>query len=274
MRTNRLRRAFLPVTAAGFTLIELLVVIAIIAILAAILFPVFAQARAKARQTACSSNLRQIGIAILAYAQDYDETLPLGNYPNPAKTDNIGWQYEIDPYIKANFPDQVGAAAGAALSIYACPDFDSKFADSRPSSSYATNRAYFGTLETLVAEQYRITASPLANLQSPAQDIFLVEGGDPIGGAQCTWTEGADDPATFASYGSRMKGCVNRYLVGRARHSSGSNYLLGDGHVKWFKAPSPSYKLTSGNYTPIRSDIGAAYRKSISPNASVWFRED
>jgi prepilin-type N-terminal cleavage/methylation domain-containing protein len=57
----------------GFTLIELLVVIAIIAILAAILFPVFAQARAKARQTACLSNQRQIGIGILAYSQDYDE---------------------------------------------------------------------------------------------------------------------------------------------------------------------------------------------------------
>ena len=60
----------------GFTLIELLVVIAIIAILAAILFPVFAKAREKARQSVCQSNLKQIGLGLLMYAQDYDETLP------------------------------------------------------------------------------------------------------------------------------------------------------------------------------------------------------
>jgi len=67
----------------GFTLIELLVVIAIIAILAAILFPVFAQAREKARSTACTSNLKQIGLALMMYGQDYDENMPTGGYPSP-----------------------------------------------------------------------------------------------------------------------------------------------------------------------------------------------
>src|SRR5881296_1738464 len=72
--SSSLQRASQP--GAGFTLIELLVVIAIIAILAAILFPVFAQAREKARQTACLSNEKQMGTAVQMYAQDYDEGLP------------------------------------------------------------------------------------------------------------------------------------------------------------------------------------------------------
>src|SRR5260221_14553089 len=73
-----MRNHCLPTRATrAFTLIELLVVIAIIAILAAILFPVFAQAREQARQTVCSSNVRQIGLAVQMYVQDYDETLPI-----------------------------------------------------------------------------------------------------------------------------------------------------------------------------------------------------
>ena len=84
--------------AKAFTLIELLVVIAIIAILAAILFPVFAQAREAARQTACLSNLKQIGLGIKMYAADYDELLPMGTYNsqrnwevNPDVAGNQGW---------------------------------------------------------------------------------------------------------------------------------------------------------------------------------------
>src|ERR671933_2119510 len=84
----------------GFTLIELLVVIAIIAILAAILFPVFAKARAKARQATCLSNLKQLGTAFMMYAQDYDETYPMSNYGLSSGV-NRSWQYLVDPYVKA-----------------------------------------------------------------------------------------------------------------------------------------------------------------------------
>ncbi len=95
----------------GFTLIELLVVIAIISMLASILFPVFAQARAKARQTTCTSNLRQIGLALTMYAEDYDGCLPLANeYPAapPAPSGADPEQYQgppgimdvIEPYVK------------------------------------------------------------------------------------------------------------------------------------------------------------------------------
>jgi len=85
--------------AYGFTLIELLVVIAIIAILAAILFPVFAQARAKARQTMCFSNCRQIGIAAMMYVQDYGEVFPLAeNQLIPPPNFCGGWLHELHLY--------------------------------------------------------------------------------------------------------------------------------------------------------------------------------
>src|SRR5580658_7599742 len=80
----------------GFTLIELLVVIAIIAILAAILFPVFAQARERARAITCVSNEKQMGVAILMYLQDNDETFPRGQYPDYSNN----WDFVISPYVK------------------------------------------------------------------------------------------------------------------------------------------------------------------------------
>ncbi|MEO7719814.1 MAG: DUF1559 domain-containing protein [Capsulimonas sp.] len=92
---------------SGFTLIELLVVIAIIAILAAILFPVFAQAREKARQASCLSNMKQLGLATMQYVQDNDEAYPLAVMP-----DGTSWTLTILPYIKT-------------LNVFMCPD-DSK----------------------------------------------------------------------------------------------------------------------------------------------------
>lgn len=101
----------------GFTLIELLVVIAIIAILAAILFPVFAQAREKARQISCASNFKQIGLAVIQYTQDYDESYPFAMDGNNW---NMVWTQSVQPYVKSipafYCPDDsnAGKPAGAA----------------------------------------------------------------------------------------------------------------------------------------------------------------
>src|SRR5687767_11001524 len=101
----------------AFTLIELLVVIAIIAILAAILFPVFAQARAAGRKAACQSNQKQIGTAITLYTQDYDETLPLGDYTTANPFTQPSWQNLVDPYVKAGFPNNISNTNGLKSSV-------------------------------------------------------------------------------------------------------------------------------------------------------------
>src|SRR5687767_4467240 len=87
-----------PFRKSGFTLIELLVVIAIIAILAAILFPVFARARENARRASCQSNLKQIALGVFQYRQDYDERFPIDG---SGTGDSLGWAYVIQPYLKS-----------------------------------------------------------------------------------------------------------------------------------------------------------------------------
>src|SRR5690349_17383723 len=114
---------------SGFTLIELLVVIAIIAILAAILFPVFAQARDKPRQASCLSNQKQLALGILQYTQDYDEIFPIGHKQGtgvgedgqPLDWVNEGWVISVQPYLKS-------------LGVFFCPS-DGTSSDAAPDSS-------------------------------------------------------------------------------------------------------------------------------------------
>jgi prepilin-type N-terminal cleavage/methylation domain-containing protein len=127
MNRNRIARP------SGFTLIELLVVIAIIAILAAILFPVFAQARAKARQTACLSNCKQIGTAIYAYSQDWDEIVPPSQNGSGAKL--VSWPTMIYPYIKN-------------ADVFVCPGADESEFKADPQYVAASTRKYVGISAT------------------------------------------------------------------------------------------------------------------------------
>lgn len=110
---------------SAFTLIELLVVIAIIAILAAILFPVFAQAREKARQAACLSNCKQIGLATVMYAQDYDESLPQAQWyydDQSGVRQRHAWTTDIRPYVKAGQYANTGTASARGVgAIFNCP---------------------------------------------------------------------------------------------------------------------------------------------------------
>jgi len=113
----------------GFTLIELLVVIAIITILAAILFPVFAHAREKARQTSCQSNVRQIGMAMLMYASDYDNAFPLVGCPVPANLFIGSWMDTLQPYT-------------SSLQVYTCPSAENTSTDWRYNDDLTRNYGY------------------------------------------------------------------------------------------------------------------------------------
>lgn len=202
----------------GFTLIELLVVIAIIAILAAILFPVFGRARENARRSSCQSNLKQIGLGFIQYTQDYDEKLPPpgtcgtpGNgCMNADEARSFGsWSQRLHPYIKST-------------QLYACP---SNTANSRTRDgaiaalnypafpiSYGANAHYLGTSERGQAENI---------VTSPSQKILV--------------TEMDDSPSTV--FGAGDWNAWDGGFPGRgfAGHLQTMNCLFGDGHVKSMK---------------------------------------
>lgn len=145
----------------GFTLIELLVVIAIIAILAAILFPVFAQARDKARGTACLSNMKQAALAITMYQQDYDETIPLGNQEVVGEVYNydMSWINAVQPYVKN-------------LQMFVCPNgaYDAS-TDGKPDAD-RTHSGAAGAETT--ASQYLTIGGPVASYGIPPTQQILV----------------------------------------------------------------------------------------------------
>jgi len=259
----------------AFTLIELLIVIAIITLLTAILFPTFAAAREKARQSTCVSNERQLGAAILVYAQDYDETYPPANCPAATVSGIANWYYLADPYIKSGIPADVLAQAGITKSILHCPDYDRTAIPGvdYPSRCYGVNRRLMPPVgeATMLPAAYISLPAPLTQVRTPAQTVLLAEvAGD------TAWTEGMDDPARVAAApvaGTPIAATSLSYVRARIRHSDGTEYLLADGHVKWFKAPSPN-TLDAAGQIPNRSIDGILYRKSANPSAGGWFYED
>ena len=247
----------------AFTLIELLVVIAVIALLAAILFPVFARARENARRTSCLSNLKQIGLAVMQYVQDYDEKYPsgeltpfLGGYIG-----GTGWAGDLFPYTKS-------------VQIFKCPSETFVPADATDSAiSYACNlnmmRSDDGATQGCGAGALGI-GSASSKLSASSRTVLLLEVSGIAAklsqpnhegtGAASTGMAGWSSPVT-EGYAIRVTASATGgtfqtgYLGGRGNigsasnmftssaeghHLSGANYLMADGHAKWYRGDAVS----------------------------------
>jgi len=250
----------------AFTLIELLVVIAIIAILASILFPVFGRARESARRAGCASNLKQIALGWMMYAQDYDEV----TVPNFEKDTNLGvgivtgtdfpyWPDILQPYVKSK-------------QIFQCPSgnkLSSSSSDFRAKQTYAYNQANIQN-DYIVYDNGSLSYGvSMAKFGHPSTTIVFSEGflynGPFFGGsgadnstAQNTAYPGGynsstpvkqADNSSFANLdgGSMIEGggTTESHATDRVyrAHFDGSNYAFADGHVKWMK------KTTLGMWT-------------------------
>lgn len=248
----------------GFTLIELLVVIAIISILAAILFPVFSQARESARRASCLSNVKQIGMGAMMYAQDYDDTLPEAGFNMPchnasgANSDNdwsgvYAWPLAIYPYTKnyqiLSCPSDenrsgfnklslcyelqlLAAQVPGAYSGIRNQDFGMR--DVLP-VSYASNYFLSGTYNipatastAFVQGAAATKMRPLSFFSAPSKLVYLFDVGANAAG-RGTW---------YSTVGYGNSASPNAQWPSGARHQEGRVFLFADGHAKWLKDPA------------------------------------
>jgi prepilin-type N-terminal cleavage/methylation domain-containing protein/prepilin-type processing-associated H-X9-DG protein len=242
------------IRSSGFTLIELLVVIAIIAILAAILFPVFAQAREKAKQATCTSNMKQIGLALMMYTQDYDETYPTNSWDlapvgttdsdseNPNYRTRFNWIWQLLPYTKNR-------------QVWRCPsDPDPKgtgtcYSRSPNEWGIPTPNSYGVNMEIL---SYAGKGNPgkdwfghegaltMAQVPSPAATYAISDSSRCV--MESAWVDVCTRYANWERYYSRegtqggqaRKKFPTRVLEERVhRHNRGSLIVFADGHAAW-----------------------------------------
>jgi prepilin-type N-terminal cleavage/methylation domain-containing protein/prepilin-type processing-associated H-X9-DG protein len=241
----------------GFTLIELLVVIAIIAILAAILFPVFAQAREKARQSTCLSNTKQIGMALMQYEQDWDDANPgvwfgpVSASPWSRPSDDVRfykWMDAVYPYVKNE-------------QVFNCPSdgVNKKYVfrnrdGSNGYGSYAMSQAYFCAGDAFTGPASDYNQGPfvmrISMIQRPADTVWIVDGGvhgikDPDWKSYEFWW---CDPQAINSTFPTPKGPSPRYFQNVVeRHSDTVTVIYCDGHAKASKLDQLTQrKMVSG----------------------------
>ena len=226
----------------GFTLIELLVVIAIIAILAAILFPVFARARENARRASCQSNLKQSALGMMMYTQDYDERMPYGwsGYSlYLSGSSPYAWADSLQPYLKST-------------QVLQCPS---------ESNSPNTTAGYNGATPTPVRAGYsdyfmNIAAQNISDAAFNAPSLTILLGDGDNGNSNNNFDGCSANPANqdYAPFGSACSTAqsyiVDPYTLGApapGRHLDGANYAFADGHVKWLKGSIISGTVINGS---------------------------
>ncbi|MGI4789797.1 MAG: DUF1559 domain-containing protein [Janthinobacterium lividum] len=256
----------------GFTLIELLVVIAIIAILAAILFPVFQKVRENARRTACLSNMKQLGLAVTQYEQDADEKTPSGGDPFGSGS---GWGMQVYAYVAStgvfHCPDDSSSTVGASSyginknlgnpALDASGNVVPNTEDGRSISQMnspsrtvmlfetANGKFYDVSVKTIDAPLSDIHVSPSAYASSPAGNGAGGQS-DPQGGNSNYKNYGAEKDNTddgwlrYATGHMRNSGGKN-FIAADGRHGSdgsngGSNFLMVDCHAKYFRSNAVS----------------------------------
>lgn len=253
-------------TTQGYTLMELLTAIAIVAILAALLVPVFAAAREKGRAATCIANERQLGLAMMCYVQDYDERFPNGILPTGATSFWVGegWAGQCEPYLKN-------------ASVLDCPDDPTEVDPDDAGDNYVVSYGYNFNL-VLGGGFYEVPTSHgqlIESVTAPERTIVLfevsgvtanvmepVEGATPGGWegyyfsasgngldnrlyAYKTATTGPDNQYATGLLGGRPPQPPSQFHNKLGRHSGGSNFLLADGHVHWLLGSNVSSGLNA-----------------------------
>ena len=263
---------------SGFTLIELLVVLGIIALLAAIIFPVFSHVREKGRQSVCASNLHQLGLALETYVQDNDERHPSGKLSSiyPGLRDfptTLGWAGRVYPYVKS-------------APVFHCPDdptADVAETPPRVPVSYALNLNLTDSSQsTLTAPSHTVLLFEVADDQAaitlPDEGNISVPqssaAGNGLNGALLNLVNPSivTDGAVYATglMDNRGDGSLlpfNQYPEDNGRHSGGSNFLAADGHAVWKRGAEVSAGLTALASTDAQSAAGCSPKGFGCPRA-------